>query len=61
MDALQREVARLVELDAEDEIDPGTTFVRIRELAHGRSPAHAQSPLAPDRRRAPRLSESWFC
>ncbi len=61
MDALQREVARLVERDAEDEIDPGTTFVRIRELAHGRSPAHAQSPLAPDRRRAPRLSESWFC
>ena len=61
MDRLQREVARLVESDATDELDPATTFIRIRELAHGRSPDEAESTLSPDRRRAPRLSESWFC
>ena len=61
MDRLQRKVAKLVEQDATEEVDPATTFARIRELAHGRSPDEAQSTLAPDRRRAPRLSESWFC
>ena len=61
MDRLQREVARLVESDATDEVDPATTFIRIRELAHGRAPGEAESTLSPDRRRAPRLSESWFC
>ena len=61
MDRLQREVAGLVESDATDEVDPATTFIRIRELAHGRSPAEATSSLSPNRRRAPRLSESWFC
>jgi radical SAM superfamily enzyme YgiQ (UPF0313 family) len=61
MDRLQRKVAKLVEQDATEEVDPATTFARIRELAHGRSPDEAQSALAPDRRRAPRLSESWFC
>ena len=54
MDRLQREVAGLVESDATDEVDPATTFIRIRELAHGRSPAEATSSLSPDRRRAPR-------
>jgi len=61
MDRLQREVARLVEQDATDEIDPATTFGRIRELAHGRSPDMAESTMSSDRRRPPRLSESWFC
>lgn len=61
MDRLQRDVVALVEQDTADDVDPATTFSRIRELAHGRSPAGVVSGLAPDRPRAPRLTESWFC
>jgi radical SAM superfamily enzyme YgiQ (UPF0313 family) len=61
MDRLQKDVAALVEQDAANEVDPATTFFRIKELAHGRTPTLAVVSMPPDRVRAPRLSESWFC
>jgi radical SAM superfamily enzyme YgiQ (UPF0313 family) len=61
MDQLQKDIAKLVEQDAAAEEDAGTTFYRVKELAYGRSPALARSSLPPDRRRAPRMTESWFC
>ncbi|MCI0680485.1 MAG: CUAEP/CCAEP-tail radical SAM protein [Gemmataceae bacterium] len=61
MDRLQREVSRLVEQDARAGLDPADTFYRVLDLAHGREPATAQHVLPPDRLRAPRLTETWFC
>jgi radical SAM superfamily enzyme YgiQ (UPF0313 family) len=61
MDALHKEVSRIVEKDAETEEDPALTFYRIWELAHGRQSASCLFSLAADRKRAPRLTESWFC
>ena len=61
MDQLQKDIGRLVAEDAQADADPATTFYRVKELAYGRQPALAACGLAPDRRRAPRLSESWFC
>jgi radical SAM superfamily enzyme YgiQ (UPF0313 family) len=61
MDKLQKEIAKLVEQDAEAEEDAAATFFRVKELAFGRSPAIVQCTLPADRPRAPRLTESWFC
>ena len=61
MDRLQKQVAKLVEKDAQAGEDPGITFYRVQELAHGRQPAGAVCSLPADRRRAPRMTESWFC
>ena len=61
MDQLQKEVARLVEQDAQANEDPGATFYRIKELAYGRKPVGVACSLSADRQRAPRMSESWFC
>ncbi len=61
MDELQKEVAQLVENDAREDEDPGTTFYRVMELAYGRSPVGAVRSLPSDRRRVPRMTESWFC
>jgi radical SAM superfamily enzyme YgiQ (UPF0313 family) len=61
MDALQKDVAKVVEQDAQTGEDAGTTFYRIKELAHGRQPVAVVCPLPDDRRRAPRMTESWFC
>ena len=61
MDQLQKDVARLVDRDAQASEDTAATFFRVMELAHGRQPESAVCTLAPDRARAPRLSESWFC
>jgi radical SAM superfamily enzyme YgiQ (UPF0313 family) len=61
MDELQQEVSRLVEKDAQAGADPGGTFYRVLELAHGREPATVSCSLPPDRARAPRLTETWFC
>jgi radical SAM superfamily enzyme YgiQ (UPF0313 family) len=61
MDELHREVTEIVERDAREEADPADTFYRVMELAHGRSPFEAACALEPDRRRVPRLTESWFC
>ena len=60
MDQLHKDVSRLVEKDADAGEDPATTFYRIMDLAHGREPATVCS-LAPDRERAPRMTETWFC
>lgn len=61
MDHLQRDVVQLLEQDTAGDVDPATSFCRIHELAHGRSPVGVVSGLPPDRQRAPRLTESWFC
>jgi radical SAM superfamily enzyme YgiQ (UPF0313 family) len=61
MDQLQKEVSKLLEEDTEAEVDAATTFCRIKELAHGRSPIGVVCSLPADRERAPRLTESWFC
>ena len=61
MDQLQKDVAKLVETDAAASEDPSTTFYRIKELAHGRDPVGINRSLPLDRRRAPRMTEPWFC
>jgi len=61
MDKLQKEVARIVEEDAQSGADAAATFYRIKELACGHQPALAVCSLPEDRRRAPRMTESWFC
>lgn len=61
MDQLQKDVAKLVEEDAQAGEDAGTTFYRIVELAHGRQPVGVAASLPADRQRAPRMTESWFC
>jgi radical SAM superfamily enzyme YgiQ (UPF0313 family) len=61
MDRLQKEVSALVEKDVTGGVDPGTTFYRVWSLAAGRKPGAAVPALPPDRLRAPRMSEPWFC
>ncbi|HLJ96435.1 MAG TPA: CUAEP/CCAEP-tail radical SAM protein [Gemmataceae bacterium] len=61
MDQLQRDVAVLVEKDTQAGVDPAWTFYRVNALAGGQDPARVCPPSLPDRRRAPRLSEPWFC
>ncbi len=61
MDQLQREVAKLVEEDAQAGEDAAATFFRVKELAHGRQPLNVVNALPVDRQRAPRMTESWFC
>jgi radical SAM superfamily enzyme YgiQ (UPF0313 family) len=57
MDALQAELARLVETDVAAEADTYETFHGIR-LATG---ASGRRPLRRRYQRPPRLSEPWFC
>ncbi len=61
MDRLQKEVSALVEKDVQANVDPGMTFYRVWSLASGRKGGMLMRELAPDRLRAPRLSEPWFC
>lgn len=61
MDELQKEVSRLVEKDTQTGADSVATFYGVMELANGTQPAGAMCALAPDRARAPRMTESWFC
>ena len=42
-------------------VNPVETFYRVWSLAAGRKPGAKASRPAPDRPRAPRLSEPWFC
>jgi radical SAM superfamily enzyme YgiQ (UPF0313 family) len=63
MDALQSEVARIVEAGAEARADDAATFAEVRAAA-GLGVAGPREPVgraAPARRRAPRLTEPWFC
>jgi radical SAM superfamily enzyme YgiQ (UPF0313 family) len=64
MDALQQEVARIVEHAALESEDDGVTLIRIRRATDGsaeRSPE--PSSFLPARAHAapPRLTEPWFC
>jgi radical SAM superfamily enzyme YgiQ (UPF0313 family) len=61
MDRLHKEVGALVEKDVTEGVDPGVTFYRVWSLASGRKAGAAAPVLPPDRLRAPRLSEPWFC
>ena len=61
MDQLQKDVAKLVEQDTQAGDDAELTFFRVKELAFGGSPAAARCLLPADRKRAPRMTESWFC
>jgi radical SAM superfamily enzyme YgiQ (UPF0313 family) len=61
MDRLQKEIAALVEQDVRAMADPALTFDRVWSIAVGRKRNGVASRLAPDRERAPRLSEPWFC
>ena len=55
------DLPRLVEKDVTEGVDPGETFYRVWSLASGRKPGVPVPTLPPDRLRAPRLSEPWFC
>jgi hypothetical protein len=61
MDRLQKQIAALVEKDVHAGADPAVTFYRVWALAAGRQPAAVVPALSPQRVRAPRLSEPWFC
>ena len=65
MDRLQRDIAMLVARDAGDGEDAAVTFQRVRALAErellGREREAGPPSLPRDRRRPPRLTESWFC
>jgi radical SAM superfamily enzyme YgiQ (UPF0313 family) len=61
LDRLQKRVSALVEKDVHAGEDPAKTFYRVWSLAAGRNPLTLVPALAPDRDRAPRLSEPWFC
>ncbi|HYG69013.1 MAG TPA: radical SAM protein, partial [Anaeromyxobacteraceae bacterium] len=63
MDALQRRVAAEVEAGAASREEPLATIARVVDVAReaaGLPRGHA-TILAPDQRRVPRLTESWFC
>jgi radical SAM superfamily enzyme YgiQ (UPF0313 family) len=65
MDALQAEVARLVEAAAEAHADEAVTFDRVRAAVDVMAGAAGRSLPAgrarPGRPRPPRLTEPWFC
>lgn len=63
MDALQERVARQVEASAARREDPLATIARVKvhALAAAGLPHGHVRTLAPDQRRVPRLTESWFC
>ena len=65
MDALQAEVARIVEAAAEAHADDAVTFDQVRAVADATAgaPTRKLSPgrALPERARPPRLTEPWFC
>ena len=63
MEALHTEVSSVVAAAADRRDDAALTFQRVRELADRKAGAAPRPLVAPDvdRRRAPRLSEPWFC
>jgi radical SAM superfamily enzyme YgiQ (UPF0313 family) len=63
MDALQARIAAEVEAAAARKEEPLATIARVKVLAlaeAGLPHGHVRT-LAPDQRRVPRLTESWFC
>ena len=63
MDALQSELAAAIAAAADRREDAALTFdhVRARAAAAAGAPTPPPIGLPPQRRRAPRLSEPWFC
>ena len=63
MEALHTEVSSVVAAAADRRDDAALTFQRVRELADRKAGAAPRPLVAPDvdRRRAPRLTEPWFC
>ena len=62
MDALQAEVARIVEAAAEAHADDAATFDQVwRAAGIGTAGRRPVERVAPDRPRPPRLTEPWFC
>ena len=63
MDALQRRIAAEVEAAATAREPEVETFARVTALARAAAglPHGHVRVLAPDQRRVPRLTESWFC
>lgn len=65
MDALQREMSRVVEEGTEAEEDPMAIFYRLKEWAvatrEGRAPRKVDVAVDPNRLKPPRLTEPWFC
>jgi hypothetical protein len=62
MDALQAEVARIVEAAAEAHADDAVTFDQVwRAAGIGTAGRRPVERVAPDRPRPPRLTEPWFC
>ncbi len=63
MDRLQKEVCKTVE--AMVEADAEVTFYQLKELAHAahkdRTAVQIMRQIDSNRRRPPRLTESWFC
>jgi radical SAM superfamily enzyme YgiQ (UPF0313 family) len=63
MDALQPRLAALIEDGAARHEPPAETIARVKALVLGAAglPHEHVRVLAPDQRRVPRLTESWFC
>ena len=61
MDQLAKDVSKLVAEDTQAGEETSTTFFRVLDLAHARDPMLAKHSLPLNRRRAPRLTETWFC
>jgi radical SAM superfamily enzyme YgiQ (UPF0313 family) len=63
MDALQRRVVAEVEAAASRKEEPLATLARVKVLALAAAglPHEHVRTLSPDKRRVPRLTESWFC
>jgi len=65
MESLNREVTVLVERAAHEKEDSFLTFQRIRDRFRALTGEESPGPIllspASDRRRPPRLTESWFC
>jgi radical SAM superfamily enzyme YgiQ (UPF0313 family) len=62
MDALQREIADLVAADTRGGVDPATSFATIHRRVAARAGLETPPPARQlARRKAPRLSEPWFC
>ena len=61
MDRLQKDIAKRVARDADTGEDVAQTFFAVKELANGREPVNVACSLSSERKRAPRLTEAWFC
>ena len=61
VDALQRAIAARVEEDAQTGADPAATFAEVRALVRAAAALPPAAGLPRPLRRAPRLSEPWFC